>query len=241
MQKYKKKLVIMAGISLFAISSLTTAYASYSSGSFKNNQAINPTYVGYNYSSNNTYNINYSNGSNNWYNNQYWWVSKTTQNNSQNNQPTNDQTSNGNTSTKDNSTTTVTNSYKGLSEQETELVNLINKERQDRGLAPLAVDEDLSKVAKTKAQDMKDNNYFSHTSPTYGSPFDMMKKFGISYNAAAENIAKNSDVLSAHYAFMNSTGHRENILNAYYNKVGVGVVSNTAGNGVIVVEMFIND
>ncbi|HZK37368.1 MAG TPA: CAP domain-containing protein, partial [Clostridia bacterium] len=77
--------------------------------------------------------------------------------------------------------------------------------------------------AALKSRDMYDNNYFSHDSPTYGSPFDMMTKFGIKYSGAAENIAKNSSVAAAHNAFMNSQGHRDNILNPIYTHIGVGI------------------
>lgn len=128
-----------------------------------------------------------------------------------------------------------------ISQEEKTLVELINEERINRNLNSLQMDENLCKVAKLKAEDMKQNNYFSHISPTYGSPFDMMKKFGINYNMAGENIALNSNVIKAHYSLMNSEGHRANILNPYYNKVGVGIVKNKEGNGIIVVEMFIKD
>lgn len=68
----------------------------------------------------------------------------------------------------------------------------------------LIVDDELQNIARIKAQDMVDNNYFSHTSPTYGSPFDMMKNFGISYKTAGENIAGNSTNSGAVNAWMNS-------------------------------------
>ena len=70
---------------------------------------------------------------------------------------------------------------------------------------------------------MHDNKYFSHTSPTYGSPFDMMKKFGIQYRSAAENIARTSSVESAHNGFMNSEGHRNNIMNPRFTHIGIGI------------------
>ena len=73
---------------------------------------------------------------------------------------------------------------------EQEVVRLVNVERAKAGLSPLTSDWELARVAKYKSQDMHDKNYFSHTSPTYGSPFDMMKSFGISYKSAGENIAK---------------------------------------------------
>lgn len=92
-------------------------------------------------------------------------------------------------------------------------------------MSALAEDWELSRVARYKSQDMKDNNYFSHTSPVYGSPFQMMKNFGITYKSAAENIAKGQKTPQAVVdAWMGSSGHRANILNSSYNKIGVGYV-----------------
>ncbi len=109
---------------------------------------------------------------------------------------------------------------------EREVIRLDNEIRTSRGLPALKEDWELSRVARYKSQDMKDKGYFSHTSPTYGSPFDMMKKFGISYRAAAENIARGQrtpqEVVNA---WMNSSGHRANILNGQYTKIGVGYVA----------------
>lgn len=113
----------------------------------------------------------------------------------------------------------------GLSAEERQMVDLVNKERQANGLAPLAVDPALVKTARLKSQDMVDKNYFSHQSPTYGSPFDMMKQFGITYRLAGENIACNQTVAAAHQAFMNSQGHRENILNKDFTHIGIGIVN----------------
>ncbi len=88
----------------------------------------------------------------------------------------------------------------------------------------------LAGVAETKAEDMRDKNYFSHTSPTYGSPFDMMKQFGISYTAAGENIAKGQKTPeSVMSAWMNSPGHRANIMNSNYEQIGVGYVTDSNG------------
>ncbi len=112
-----------------------------------------------------------------------------------------------------------------VADYEKEVVRLVNVERSKQGLKPLASDWQLSRVARYKSQDMKDNGYFSHTSPTYGSPFEMMKSFGISYRTAGENIAKGqrtpAEVVNA---WMNSTGHRANILNKSFTKIGVGYV-----------------
>lgn len=112
----------------------------------------------------------------------------------------------------------------GLTADEQQMVDLVNSERANNGLAPLTVNTKLTEMARVKAQDMIDNNYFSHTSPTYGSPFDMMKTFGISYKTAGENIAGNSSVTGAHNALMNSSGHRANILNSNFKEVGIGIV-----------------
>jgi uncharacterized YkwD family protein len=114
----------------------------------------------------------------------------------------------------------------GLNAYEQKVVDLVNAERQRNGLQPLKVDLELAKVARLKSADMRDKNYFSHQSPTYGSPFEMMKQFGISYKYAGENIAAGQktpeDVVKA---WMNSSGHRANILNANYTHIGVGYVN----------------
>lgn len=113
-----------------------------------------------------------------------------------------------------------------LSAYEQKVVDLTNQERAKSGLPALQVDTTLSKVAREKSLDMQRNNYFSHTSPTYGSPFDMMKKFGITYKAAGENIAKGQrspeEVVNA---WMNSEGHRKNILSSNFTHIGVGHVA----------------
>jgi uncharacterized YkwD family protein len=112
----------------------------------------------------------------------------------------------------------------GLTQEEQQMLNLVNQERQKNGLSPLKANMQLVKMARAKAKDMIDNNYFSHQSPTYGSPFDMMKTFGITYQTAGENIAGNQTVSAAHTALMNSAGHRANILNGSFTQVGIGIV-----------------
>ena len=112
-----------------------------------------------------------------------------------------------------------------ISQVEQEVVRLVNVERSKAGLQPLVMDSALSQVAKKKSEDMKAKNYFSHTSPTYGSPFDMMKTFGISYTAAGENIAKGQrSAQEVVNSWMNSAGHRANILSTSYTHIGVGYV-----------------
>lgn len=125
-----------------------------------------------------------------------------------------------------------------LSADEKLLLELINKERANSNLSPLQADAELMKVARLKANDMVQNNYFSHFSPTYGSPFDMMRQFGITFRAAAENIAGNSTVQGAVSAWMGSEGHRNNILNTNYNYTGVGIAKSNK-YGYVFVQMFI--
>lgn len=109
---------------------------------------------------------------------------------------------------------------------EQEVIRLVNVERAKAGLKALTKDWELSRVARYKSQDMHDLRYFSHTSPTYGSPFEMMKAFGIRYRTAGENIAMGYRTPAAVVqGWMNSPGHRANILNASYTKIGVGYVA----------------
>ena len=132
-----------------------------------------------------------------------------------------------------NTTTTTT-----MTTDEKEVFDLINKQRTNNGLKALTMDTGAQKVAKVKAQDMVDNNYFSHTSPTYGSPFDMLKSFKVSYNTAGENIAGNSTNSGAVNAWMNSSGHKANILYSSFNYTGIGVVSSNK-YGKVFVQIFI--
>ena len=144
---------------------------------------------------------------------------------------------NGTTSKPDNNTGSDSNNSGSTNQGSTnfaayqqEVVNLVNKERAKYGLSALKSNSSLANVATIKSQDMVNKNYFSHTSPTYGSPFDMMKQFGISYKTAGENIAMGqktpSEVVTA---WMNSEGHRKNILSSSFTQIGVGVAKNANG------------
>ena len=107
-----------------------------------------------------------------------------------------------------------------------QVLTLVNRERAANGLSALILNDTLSRCAAIKSQDMHDNHYFSHTSPTYGSPFDMMKSFGITYNYAGENIAMGYSTAEAVVtAWMNSADHRANILSANFTTMGIGYVS----------------
>ena len=119
-----------------------------------------------------------------------------------------------------------------------EVVRLVNVERQKQGLGKLSLNAKLSNVATLKSQDMINKNYFDHTSPTYGSPFDMMKKFGISYTSAGENIAMGQETpQEVMNAWMNSDGHRKNILNPDFTELGVGIAAK--GSSLYWTQMFI--
>jgi spore coat assembly protein SafA/uncharacterized protein, YkwD family len=113
---------------------------------------------------------------------------------------------------------------------ENEVIRLLNIERSKNGLGQLTADWQLSRVARYKSADMRDSKYFSHYSPTYGDPFKMMHDFGISFYAAGENIAMGQPTPQAVMnAWMNSTGHRANILNPQFNEIGVGVAKTSSG------------
>ncbi|RWZ58037.1 hypothetical protein EQV77_09630 [Halobacillus fulvus] len=119
---------------------------------------------------------------------------------------------------------------------EQKVVELTNAERAKQGLAPLELDPELSVVAKDKSLDMQNNNYFSHNSPNYGSPFDMMKAYGIDYRTAGENIAMGqTSPEQVVNGWMNSEGHRKNIMNPNFTHIGVG----HAENGNYWTQMFI--
>lgn len=111
-----------------------------------------------------------------------------------------------------------------------QVVSLVNQERQAAGLGSLKSDSKLAALAQQKAEDMAEKGYFSHTSPTYGSAFDMLKAADYSYRTAGENIAKGQKTAEAVMnGWMNSPGHRANILDSGYTKIGVGYATNGSG------------
>jgi uncharacterized YkwD family protein len=117
------------------------------------------------------------------------------------------------------------NTSTNVSDYAKQVVNLVNAERSKQGLKPLTINATLTKSAQAKAQDMHDKKYFDHNSPTYGSPFDQMKQFGYKYSYAGENIAMGQktpqEVMNS---WMNSSGHRANILSPNFTEIGVGYV-----------------
>ena len=126
----------------------------------------------------------------------------------------------------------------GSTVQADQVLELVNQERAKQGLKALTLSDELTNVATIKAKDMRDKNYFDHTSPTYGSPFDMMRHFGINYSSAGENIAAGQKTAQeVMNSWMNSSGHRANILNENYEQLGVGYIQG-GSYGTYWVQMF---
>lgn len=143
------------------------------------------------------------------------------------------------TSGQSSKTTTTTNtSTKGSSSEVQQALSLLNSDRAKSGLPALTLNSSLSNLGDAYAQDMINRNFFSHYNPEGQSPFDRMKAAGIGYTYAGENLAINTDVAAAETAFMNSSGHRANILNQNYTQVGLGVRHDAKGS-VYVVQEFI--
>jgi len=127
----------------------------------------------------------------------------------------------------------------GINDVEQRMVELVNFEREKASLSPLIVDYRLVEIARLKARDMIDNNYFDHISPKYGTPFAMMQEEEINYLLAGENIAGARTVEKGFEKLMESTEHKENILEEKYDKVGIGVISG-GPYGLMIVQEFID-
>lgn len=125
-----------------------------------------------------------------------------------------------------------------LAALEQQLLELVNAERRAVGVAPLSMDPGIARVARLKSEDMVRLGYFAHQSPTYGSPFAMMRQFGIDFRLAGENLAHAASIESAHRALMNSPGHRANILNPRFTQVGIGVATGSTF-GLKITQMFV--
>jgi len=125
-----------------------------------------------------------------------------------------------------------------MTSDEKKIFDLVNEARREAGLSELKLDPEILRVARIKSKDMIDNNYFSHNSPIYGTPFQMLKNFGISYRAAGENIAGNSSVEAAFRDWMNSSGHKANILSDAFNYTGIGIVEGSK-YGKIFTQVFV--
>lgn len=134
--------------------------------------------------------------------------------------------------------TPSTPSTPNVSDNQQLVLKLMNDARKAQGLPALQIDSLLDATAQSKARDMVENNYFSHTSPTYGSPFEMMQNAGITYKAAGENIAGNPSIEAAVKSWLDSESHRKNILSSAYNYVGIGIEKSDV-YGYVIVAMFI--
>ena len=125
-----------------------------------------------------------------------------------------------------------------ISVQEENAFILLNQDRIANGLPALTLDPALCELARLKSRDMHENNYFSHTSPTYGSASNMLKQFGYTFTSVGENIAHHATVEKSQAAFLSSSGHRRNILGSQWTKVGVGVWTDNQGF-VYVTQLFV--
>lgn len=145
--------------------------------------------------------------------------------------------SNSNTSNSiSNSTGSTAPSVSGLTADETKAFQLLNADRAANGLPALKINNSLVRLAEGYASDMINRKFFSHYNPEGQSPFDRMRQAGISYRYAGENLAVNTNVTTAETAFMNSSGHRANILSPNYTDVGIGVRYDSSGSAYVVQE-----
>ncbi|MFW6265015.1 MAG: CAP domain-containing protein [Bacillota bacterium] len=126
-----------------------------------------------------------------------------------------------------------------INEEEYEMLELVNDIRQEEGLKPLLIDMSLVELARKKGLDMVENEYFDHYSPDFGSPFEMLQAEGINYSLAGENLAESGSIKDAFDSLMESPDHRDNILKARYDKVGIGVVE-SGSNKYMIVQLFID-
>ena len=115
------------------------------------------------------------------------------------------------------------------------MLSALNAERASRGLAPLGLDPNLCKIARSYAAEMAQRNFFGHTSPEGDTPFNRMDRAHYRYGYAGENIALDQSPVSAAEALWRSNAHRENILEPHYLKVGIGAIESSSG------EIFVED
>ncbi|WP_353893786.1 CAP domain-containing protein [Proteinivorax hydrogeniformans] len=124
-----------------------------------------------------------------------------------------------------------------VSQRELSMLELINEERKAAGVAPLKIDEEVSKWARVKSQDFINSSYFAHESPVYGRAGQMLREGGVSFTRVGENIASSQSYVVSHHRLMASDGHRRNILNPNFTHVGIGIVDQNP-SGVYVTQIF---
>jgi uncharacterized protein YkwD/uncharacterized membrane protein required for colicin V production len=106
---------------------------------------------------------------------------------------------------------------------EQRMLDLVNRERANNGLQPLVMDDTIRQVARAHSDEMFEQGYFAHIDPDGATPFDRMRRGGVSFRVAGENLALGPTVDVAHDGLMNSPGHRANILNPTFRRIGIGV------------------
>ena len=161
---------------------------------------------------------------------------ETTENNSDVESTSSDNTQESNS--EEEAVSEETTNSEELTEEEQEFLDLINANREANGLEDLEIDSEVQNIARLKAQDLVENNYFAHTPEIYGDIENMLSTFGISYKTAGENIAGNSNLVSAIEAWMGSENHKANILSESYNYTGVAIVGSDI-DGKIFVQVFV--
>jgi uncharacterized protein YkwD len=109
-------------------------------------------------------------------------------------------------------------------ELEARMLELVNKERVAAGLKPLTPDPELTEVARRHSSDMFARGYFAHDTPEGLDPFDRMRAANVRFVTAGENLALAPTVPVAHRGLMNSPGHRENLLQPQFGRVGIGIM-----------------
>lgn len=124
-----------------------------------------------------------------------------------------------------------------LTELERQMIEMVNNERSSKGLQTLAVDYGLVKTARIKSQDMIENSYFDHVSPKWGTMSELFASQGVTYHLAGENLAIAGKLDQAHRGLMNSPGHRMNLLNPPYTRIGIGIIQD-AQRGLVITQHF---
>lgn len=119
------------------------------------------------------------------------------------------------------------------------MLAMVNEERAHEGLSPLTVDPDMRAVARAHSQDMWSRQYFSHEDLDGGSPFDRMRAGGVSFRTAGENLALAPTTAIAHRGLMNSPGHRRNIMEPAFGRIGIGVIDGGT-RGMMFTQVFAN-
>lgn len=125
-----------------------------------------------------------------------------------------------------------------LTGEEEETLNLINEYRKQNGLKDLKTFSKLQEIARIKAEDIVNNDYFAHDSEALGTPFEMLKKYGIDYTIAGENLAGNQTPQKATDAWINSALHKENILDGEFEYTGICVIESPR-YGKVFVQLFV--